>query len=143
MLGGTSGRVKAGLRAFAEAPARAYSRDPRLDLPTGIDALGVSSRTTVGGMVLALLVAAGMMLAGIRRTLIAVVGSASTAVLLAVLLPGYLPGAPWLALPVLAWFVPVLAFSLTTAGGYPVHYLPETGKFRISILGRSATRRVS
>ena len=33
--------------------------------------------------------------------------------------------------------------SLTTAGGYPVHYLPETGKFRISILGRSATRRVS
>ena len=115
-LGGTSGRIVAGLRAFAEAPARAYSRDPRLDLPTGVDALRPSSRTAVGSAVLALLVAAGMMLAGIRRTLIAIVGAALTAVSLAVFLPGYLPGAPWLALPVLAWFVPVLSFSLTTAG---------------------------
>jgi hypothetical protein len=34
------------------------------------------------------------------------------------------------------------AFALTTAGGYPVIYHPDTGKFRILILGRSATRRV-
>jgi hypothetical protein len=32
--------------------------------------------------------------------------------------------------------------TLTTAGGYPVLYLPETGKFRILIIGRFATRRV-
>jgi len=31
--------------------------------------------------------------------------------------------------------------ALTTAGGLPVLYLPDTGKFCIPILGRYATRR--
>lgn len=33
-------------------------------------------------------------------------------------------------------------FTLTTAGGLPVVYLPDTGTFRIPILGCFATRRV-
>lgn len=34
-----------------------------------------------------------------------------------------------------------VGFTLTTAGGLPVVYLPDTGKFRIPILGCFATRR--
>jgi hypothetical protein len=33
-------------------------------------------------------------------------------------------------------------FTLTTAGGLPVVYLPDTGRFRIPILGCFADRRV-
>ena len=33
-------------------------------------------------------------------------------------------------------------FTLTTAGGLPVVYLPDTGTFRIPILGCFATRRI-
>jgi hypothetical protein len=33
------------------------------------------------------------------------------------------------------------ALTLTTAGGFPVLYRPDTGRFRIPILGCSATRR--
>lgn len=32
-------------------------------------------------------------------------------------------------------------FTLITAGGLPVVYLPDTGRFRIPILGCFATRR--
>lgn len=36
----------------------------------------------------------------------------------------------------------VTGYTLTTAGGLPVVYLPDTGRFRIPILGCFATRRV-
>ena len=33
--------------------------------------------------------------------------------------------------------------ALTTAGGLPVLFRPKTGKFRIPVLGRDATRRAT
>jgi hypothetical protein len=115
-LGGVAGRFRHGLRAFVEAPALAYSSDPRLDFPTGYEGLGSSSRFFKGAAIHALLLGACMMLAGIRRTLVALSLALLAALVPVMFLPSYVPGAPVFAALVMACYLPPLALSLATAG---------------------------
>jgi hypothetical protein len=113
---GVGGRLRTGLLDFVAAPARAFSPDPRFDVPTGTATAADSDDVVRGAAVHALLFAVGAMLAGRRRAVVALVGGCATSLGLALFVPAYLPGAALFALPALAWYVPSLAFSLTTAG---------------------------
>ncbi|HYC76685.1 MAG TPA: hypothetical protein VEI02_03555 [Planctomycetota bacterium] len=115
-LGGAGGRVRAGLRAWAEAPSLAYATDPRLDVATGHEGLLPSTRLFAGLAGHALAMGAAMMLAGVRRAAASVAASAAIAVGLAVFTPEYVPGSPRAAVATLAPYVPTLAVALSVAG---------------------------